>query len=315
MSTKYPEEVQLSLQTLRLFPTYANLPLYEIFNSPLGGLGLRAIIDIPFGTPIISEPELFSKVVGRRVTNIQENFAEFQALSCPGPSQTSGARFKANSFEMGKDNKGKNREGIFLEPSRLNHSCIPNAYFAWNRTSRRITVHASLDIPRGEEIFVNYNHRAYHHTRDERRQELLHDYHFNCTCPACQPNTVFGIASQDRRRQMHDLEGNINRIKDSNIPADRTELLANIRAYISLLKEEGLLYPQLADMYDREVRWYTVEMRRATSGAEHDRYRAECLEDALRAARNKLCLDIACNGLESPYVAKTLRLIERLKEA
>lgn len=310
MSTKYPEEVQLALQTLELLPTYANLPLYERFNSPLGGLGLRATRDIPYGTPIISEPELFSKTVTRNVTRAQANLAGFGQLSCPGPLQTPNARFKANSFGM-----GRNKEGIFLEPSRLNHSCLPNAYFAWNEISKRITVHASLHISRGEEIFVNYNHQAYHHTRDLRRQELLTDYFFNCTCRACQLNTDFGWESRDRRRQMHDLKDNISRINDSNAPADRKMLLAYIQDFISLLNQEGLSYPQLADLYDQEVRWHRVEMQQATSGAVHDRYWAKCLEDALQAARNKLRLDVACNGQDSPEVEKTLELIEQLKQS
>lgn len=315
MSTQYPEEVQQSLQTLGLLPTYANMPLYKRFNSPHGGLGLRATRDIPFGTPIISEPELFSKIESRKVTRAQANLAGFAELSCPGPLQTPDARFKANSFEMGKDRKSKNKEGIFLEPSRLNHSCVPNAYFTWNNISKRITVHASDNIPRGEEIFVNYNNKVYHHTRDERREELLTDYHFDCTCRACEPNTEFGRASQDRRRQMHELEGNIDRIENSNIPTDRKALLVNIQAYISLLKTEGLLYPQLADLYDKEVRWYKVEMEQAASGAVHDIYWAKCLEDALRAARDKLRLDIACNGHDSSEVEKTLELIEQLRQS
>ena len=315
MSKKYPEELQLSLQSLGLLPTYANLPLYERFNSPLGGLGLRATRDIPYGTPIISEPELFSKIVGRSVTTAQANLAGFQELSCPGPLQTPNARFKVNSFGMGQDRLGRNKEGIFLEPSRLNHSCLPNAYFAWNEISKRITVHASLNIPRGEEIFVNYNHRAYHDTRDLRRQELMTDYFFNCTCRACQLNTDFGKKSQERRRQMHDLEDNISRINDSNAPADRKTLLAYIQDFISLLNQEGLCYPQLADLYDQEVRWHTVEMQQAKSGAVHDRYWAKCLEDALQAARNKLRLDVACNGHDSPEVEKTLKLIEQLKQS
>lgn len=321
MPTKYSEELRLSLQSLGLLPTYANLPLYERFDSPLGGLGLRATRDIPPGTPIISESALFSKLEGRNVTIAQANLAGFAELSCPGLSpglsdqKTSDARFRANSFAMGTDRKRNIKEGIFLEPSRLNQSCVPNANFAWNRISKRITVHAIDRIPRGEEIFVNYNNQAYHNTRDERRTEFSRDYHFNCTCRACDPNTDFGRDSQDRRRQMHDLQGNIDRIMHSNTPADRKVLHAHIQDFISLLKKEGLFYPQLADLYDQEVRWNMVEMEQAKSEAAHDGYWARCREDALRVAREKLRLDVACNGPESSEVKKTLELIEQLKRS
>ena len=290
------------------------MPLYERFDSDVGGSGLRATRDIPLGTPIISEPELFSKVEGKTVTGPQADLPGFQELSCPVNPATPDARFKVNSFGMGTDRNGNKKEGIFLEPSRLNHSCVPNAYFAWNSSSQQITVHASEHIPKGNEIFVNYFHEAYHKTTAQRKKELSDDYQFNCLCRACQPDTAFGIISQERRRQMHNHERNIDRIKDLNTPNDRKQLRAFIQDYICLLEKEGLVYPQLADMYDKEVKWFCDEIERATSGAEHVRWKVECREDALQAARKKLYWDVACNGHDAPIVKNTLKLIGQLKK-
>ena len=134
------------LQKLALIPCYSNIPLYERLTSTGRGYGLRAMTQIPIGTPIISESELFSKVARKNVTQPQANKAKFKELSCPFEPETPDQRFEANSFSMGKDAKGNKLEGIFLEPCRLNHSCVPNAYVAWNPKLKRITVHAIIPI-------------------------------------------------------------------------------------------------------------------------------------------------------------------------
>ena len=85
----------------------------------------------------------------------------------------------------------------------------------------------------------------------------------------------------------------------------RQQLLAHIKEFALLLAQEGLLYPQLAEMFYEEYKWYGREMQHAT-GDQSDRYKARCLEDALQAARTKLDLDVLCTGHNSAEVAKTL---------
>ena len=215
---------------------------------------------------------------------------------------------------MGKDSRsGKEKQGIFPRSSWLNHSCVPNAHFAWNYKTKRLTVHAIVDISKGEEIFIDYRNHDYLDARDERRQALSDDYNFNCACPACTPNTEFGMASQERRRQMRDLKNYIKQNKNPTVPDQKIQLLTNIKSFILLLQQEGLFYPQLADMYQEEVMWYSREMNSGTITAGDPRYRARCLEEALQVARHKLDLDVVCNGYAAPEVAKTLKLIENLK--
>ena len=93
----------------------------------------------------------------------------------------------------------------------------------------------------------------------------------------------------------------------------REQLLANIQTSITLLNKVGLIYPQLADMYSEAVWWYQVEVQRATR-AEHSRYNVACLEKALQIARDKLYLDVACNGHDSPVIEETLNTIAELKQ-
>ena len=310
---QYPEELRLSLHRLNILPDYANVPLFQEFNSPLGGTGLQALVDIPFGFPIISEPELFSRVEGQRLTRAQKGFANFKALSCPDDPWTADRTFGANSFGMGTTAQNQEIHGIFLQSSRLNHSCVPNAHFAWNRTSQRLTVHAIENIPRDNEILVNYRIGNYRETRDARRAELSEHYGFICTCRACDQRPLFGSKSEERRRQIRDLDDYIERNRNSKSTDVRARLLANIRASITLLNKEGLIYPRLADMYSEAVWWYEKEMERAT-GAEHSGYKVACLETALQIARDQLYLDVACNGHDSPVVQERLNDIAELKQ-
>ena len=314
ITPKLNEELHSSLKRLGIPPNYPEEVLFSESLSRVGGLGLIAIKQIPLGTPIISEVVLFSILKGRRVNKTQAGLEQFQALSCPFQPASPDDRFRANSFAMGKDARSrKERQGIFRRSSRLNHSCVPNAYFAWNEKTKRLTVHAIVNISEGQEIFVDYRNQDYLNTRDERLQALSKDYNFNCTCPACKPNTAFGIASEERRRRMRLLRDDIKLKKIPTEPGQKIQLLANIKSFILLLQQEGLFYPQLADMYEAEVMWYSREMSSDTIAAGDPTYKARCLEEALQVARHKLDLDVVCNGYAAPEVAETLELIVGLR--
>ena len=306
--------MRLSLHRLNILPDYANVPLFQEFNSPLGGVGLQALRDIPLGFPIISEQELFSRVKGQRVTGTQKSLAGFRALSCPVDPWTADRTFAANSFGMGCNVRDQEIQGVFLQSSRLNHSCVPNAHFAWNSTLGRLTVHAVDFIPRNNEILINYRRGSYRNGRDARREELSTDYTFICTCSACEPSAEIGSASEQRRKEMRSLKANIKQNKHSTQPAVRNQRLANIQKFILLLRQEGLVYPQIPDMLMRGIKWYRKELEHATNGNEHARYRAKCVEDALHVARQKLDWDVACTGYGSPEVRQTLTLIGDLKQ-
>ena len=301
-------------------PNYPNLNIFTRFQSPDRGFGLKSVLYISHGTPILSEQAYFSVADGRNLSLAQENDPSFQALSCPAPI-TAEDRFNANNFET-----GNNRCSIFLTASGFNHSCRPNVYFAWNWRSRRLTVNAIVDIPTDTEIFVNYHAGDYLKNVKNRRRELRQTYGFECDCEACQADTAFGTASRERRKKMRYLDQNIDQNQSPNLPQQnrdqpqrRNQTLADIKAFSFLLQLEGLFYPQLADVYGKEISWYIIEMQLAADRAESARYQSErpvesLRRDALQAARLKLDLDVACNGHNSPEVVKTLNLISDLDE-
>jgi len=49
------------------------------------------------------------------------------------------------------------KHGIFPNVARINHSCVPNAFYSWNEAIGRLTVHAVKDIKKGEEITIHYH--------------------------------------------------------------------------------------------------------------------------------------------------------------
>ncbi len=317
--TKDTEELESSQMRLLITPNYANKKLFEEFNSQLGGRGIRAARNITRGTPIISERAHFSKLDGDRVTQHDANDQQFGALVCPiqqPPTwqEEANARFEANSFGMGTDGNGRERHGIFLRASRFNHSCVPNAHFAWNFRTTRLTVHALENIPRGGEIFVNYG--TYDFTtmsRVQRQNDLMTSYNFNCTCRACSQNPILGIESENRRDTMRKLQGRIDQHKNAVTFSGRLSQLERIRSFTALLHDEGLIYPQPADMYQEEIDWFTREIGNNSLGPLDAMYTAKCREEALQLARNKLDLDVAFTGHNSQVVRGTLTTIRDVK--
>ena len=271
------------------------------------GKGWKAHRDIQPGTPILDEEVLFWIWEGTVVNDSFEQLNGFSELSCPAPVNSQ-RRFDANSFGMGKGTRGRDKHGIFLQASRLNHSCIPNAYFAWNpqmSRSGRLTVYAIVPIPKGAEILINYRTSDSFKDKNQRHQDRGH-YGFECACPACQSDSDFGRKSDERRERMGVLNDKI----ENRVPPTHTiESFSNLIELGNLLQEEGLYYPQLADVYHKQALWWKTELQRITDARESAQYKEECGQKALQAARKELDLDVMCNGYDSPVVKKTLEFI------
>lgn len=71
---------------------------------------------------------------------------------------------------------------VFPNAARFNHSCVPNACFAWNEAIGRETVHVMRDVGVGEEVVISYVDAE--HGKRLRAWELRH-YGFVCGCAAC----------------------------------------------------------------------------------------------------------------------------------
>jgi hypothetical protein len=71
---------------------------------------------------------------------------------------------------------------LFLNASRINHSCLPNAEHTCHEGSSHKVVFANRNIVAGEEIRISY---IANNVPFELRQLFLKQWGFSCDCPAC----------------------------------------------------------------------------------------------------------------------------------
>jgi hypothetical protein len=139
--------------------------------------------------------------------------------------------FSTNAFKMGEHNAG-----IFVQASRFNHSCSPNARYSWNPEIKRLNIYALRDIAVGDEILVCYLSRrhVYGSTR-ATRQALLARYEFICNCIACALQGPAAAASDQRRTEIIKLWDSVPSFQENQTK----QMLLAITRGIHLLQEEG----------------------------------------------------------------------------
>ncbi|KAL1876317.1 hypothetical protein Daus18300_002946 [Diaporthe australafricana] len=247
------------------------------------GIGLFATMDIPMGTRILAESPLiflprsetpFLKLCDA-VSLIDPKMTGFADLHCntrllnenlPGniitqirsenPQSTVDVQNKAfrsllelyaiyhtNAVIITKDNKDTG-SGVFLTYSRINHSCIPNAYHMWNASINRQIVHAGRDISAGQQIFVSYlGDSGDIMTREQRLKETQLYWGFVCSCKACTQSETTDVA----RKKMRDLRKALDQSYQLWPPADSKagkiialNALHNAQKLLHLMEEADL---------------------------------------------------------------------------
>lgn len=131
---------------------------------------------------------------GRRQPERGKQNDLFGLTDCYNPHEpTAQTIMHTNALPLGG---GAQEAGIFPLICRINHSCRPNAYHAWNATTGKEMIHASSPIEQGEEIFITYiePYRARH----ARRAELQMKFKFICECSLC---SVEDSTENDARRE------------------------------------------------------------------------------------------------------------------
>lgn len=313
-------EMHQSLQRIGN-PRLPNTKVYEITDlSHLGrGLGLTADQDIKRGTRILAEEALFSisgipdsglsdqnrKAIWRLAGPDGPHHATFSTLHAPvrNGRVTLTGRFETNNFDMGVDGNGNYTKGIFPEASRINHLCLPNAFYMYNPAIDRLTIHATADIRQGEEILISYQQRDCLKTRAER-QRYLDKWAFTCTCPACNPTTPYGRFSDGRRAAMAALEARIVQNQDLYGVGDRDRQRRDIEELIRQIPLEGDLYVPLIANYRRLAVFCDEEWQATNRNAVEER--EGLARDAMEAARRSLDLEVVCGGCDSTGVGETL---------
>lgn len=314
------EELQSAVARLGIRSTAPPLRVFRITQHPTNpakGLGWFAKEKIQRGTPLLAEKALF-EVVGEYTEGMvtaerdrlsQSDQEEFGELVGPSATSTPKQIFDRNAFEMHSTQQRGKKMGLFLETFRLNHSCKANAYWTWNRLLRRLTVYAMAEIPVNDEITISYCPPTEYRTRIQRDTDIFQRYGFHCDCTLCQHQLPFGAGSDARRSTMRKLKKKL--VASDYLPDDVIQRLQDIGKFENLIRQEGLIYPMLADICRLVAEWYRDTLLGAGTRAASYENGHRLL--ALEFARKELDLDVACTGHKSPEVTKTLTFIRLLK--
>ena len=316
------EELVIALQKLGI-PNGPDGKVFDIQFRPNRGLCAIALSDTVKGTAVLAEAPLFSinsislgsePLTAANVIDINNaaiGHREFATLSCAQNPPTPSRRFQTNSLEMGDGTT----QGIFIEAARFNHSCTPNAYFSWNADLRCLTIHAINKIRQGAEILVNYIPRDAYRTR-RQRHEKLNDYEFTCTCRACQEGTAFQELSRKRRIEMGQLSKKVDEQRNRRNPIEEDRQLFQAIKLKSLLRCEGIVYPQQSDACGKLAIYFERELRRRIENGEtyaNSSRVGTCRDEILLNMREKLVLDVMSTGHYSPEVREYLNWIREFK--
>lgn len=324
LNSQQQAEITIALRTLGL-SSFTQDPAYAKRKIGEDNWGLRAKRYIRPGTLILEEKPLFyicrrksdlSVTAINEIRRKRDANPDFNKLFCPAIPKVTAAnptgdqtpsRFQFNRFQLSLPEE---RQAIFYIASRLNHSCLPNAFFEWNPKSGHLTVYAIRDIQKGEEILVSYMNRDWHLTRHERQEALFDGHEFDCDCEACHQGPGLNALRAYGREQISTIWTRAKAYDDyvlANVPTPEKRLqhfftLKNLRERVTV---EGLAYPALASVCKRLADHCNEELGLRQGWYEDQLYPFKM--DGLEAARDKLRLDIMANGQDAPMIADTLR--------
>jgi hypothetical protein len=183
--------------------------------------------------------------------------------------------------------------GFFLNASRFNHSCLPNARYSWHSGSGKLRIYALADIIVGEEIYVTYlgGKNIFGSTSDERQKKFLVKFNSRCLCAVCSMDSAALKASDDRRREAAMLW---DRMVTHEPRFNAHLIVADAARGIQLLKDEK--YPANADDFAQDLAGICAmhsdwESARYWAKFTYDNRCAEFGEDHEYAYKAKVILD------------------------
>lgn len=316
-------------EQFHLGQTRAARPLFVPGNDAWNGTGAFARVAIPRGVQILEERALFDlqpiwtvrdiTAALRGVTAQQQR--DYHNLTPGGRRRrTNGYIFEVNNIEMREDDEPEEgplvRYGIFLQASKFNHRCVPNAHMMFNRQLNAVTIYAVADIPANTESFVNYlvNHQLTF--ASTRRSELFDRYLFHCACDACNANQRAGELSNYRLVQLGDIEQMLwdrRTLSPGNFVKDASVLPA-VSRFLELAIDQGLWGPLLANVFEDSARWWRekCESARNNPGEVSSSSGDYAKEEALRCAREALGWHYISSGRHSAATRKVLADLDLL---
>jgi len=231
----------------------SNGPPFEVVYLPGKGKGIVALRDIKQGELLIRERPLFlvprqtqespTALIYEKLRILdKEQLASFYGLSYIEPAEKYDSKeehasnvalsiFQTNAVSAGE------AVGLFPQMARLNHGCSSafHAVYTWREHEGVIVVIALKSVKKGEEILTTYTNTK--KSRTERRNYLLQQYAFNCTCAVCSLPDAHSRASDKRLTQMSELYDRLASWGHANI--DGEQALELVRKIWDTGEEEG----------------------------------------------------------------------------
>ncbi|KAK4195983.1 SET domain-containing protein [Triangularia verruculosa] len=278
--------------------------LYAVRAIQGKGQGLIATSKIPKGTRILAEAPLFT------VPPIQpdEKAAEAHIISqlrqlSKDQQRAFFALHNAHETKTGRPFLGisitnalplgcqADECGVFLQASRINHSCRHNAANIWNANIGKLTIHALRDIQEGEEITISYLGRFAGYA--DRQEYLREKFSFDCKCELCSLPADQRRQSDGRLAEIEYIDGMLGYMGSKVIGYGK--VLHLLRKMFDLFEEEGIWNGSVPRAY-------------------YDAFQLACMHgDQLRAkifAERVLEARIIIEGDDSPEVPTLRKLAE-----
>ncbi|KAL5114689.1 hypothetical protein ACEQ8H_007423 [Pleosporales sp. CAS-2024a] len=197
-----------------------NVPtdVWRASSIPNKGIGLIASKPLEFGDRIMSYTPVFMAYLEGELSPLdRETWWRYAIDQLPERSRDEFLNLarilhddrvmvqeivKSNTFQM--EVGGVNHLTVFLETSRLNHACDPNAQYIIDVDTLSHTVHATRSIAEGEEISIAYTSPL--ESTHQRQEKLQTSFHFTCSCPRCtSPSSDMTLAKiQALQNQLND---------------------------------------------------------------------------------------------------------------
>jgi hypothetical protein len=137
---------------------------------------------------------------------------------------------------LGDSNNG----GLFLEASRISHSCQPNAQHTWNDDLGHLNVHALRDIEADREITISYI-SGVSLGYAERQRHLMDAFSFACACELCSLPLTARTESDYRLDQIRSIDEDKGAATNLDQVLERpAKSLSQVHRLCELLGEEGI---------------------------------------------------------------------------
>lgn len=282
---------------------------YAIRAIPGKGKGMLATSNIPKGTRILSEVPIFlvprdnpnikavEHIVANEVKGLDEGQqrAFFDLANIYGSAcDRSLGIARTNVLPLGSNARSG---GLFLDSSRINHSCRHNAQNTWNENIGRLTIHALRDIEEGQEITISYLASTLGYA--ERQHFLREKFKFDCKCELCSLPPPQREESDIRLRKLEAIDSTIGMFfyPGGNLEPDAA--LSLLHTMFSLFDQEGISDARIARAYNDA---YQIAVEN------EDEARAQVFAERAYNAR------LLAEGDDSPVTLKMKRKMKRAAE-